>query len=222
MRWEWDESSRARDPTPAPHGAVDGLVVGRLVTCIGWFAVTGSGSRKPGVVVELALSSEPVARAQGFYFYDKEYNAWLAFSLVFNSTAYTGTLNLMGADLMYEKTRDISVVGGTGDFYVARRRHAKPRRRRGYRLLPPAASHAYTSRNKMHVRTYISTGIFMDCVAHGGRRLIVSSNEDEPWKRMTVYYLDIHDLQRRLCTSDEPMQAAALLRRRNLPAGLLC
>jgi hypothetical protein len=26
----------------------------------------------------------------------------------------------MGADLMAEKTRDISVVGGTGDFFMAR------------------------------------------------------------------------------------------------------
>ncbi|PUZ73108.1 hypothetical protein GQ55_2G448400 [Panicum hallii var. hallii] len=69
-----------------------------------------------------ALSSEPVARAQGFYFYDKKDapNAWFAFSLVFNSTACRGTLNLMGAYLMAEKTRDISVVGGTGDFFMAR------------------------------------------------------------------------------------------------------
>jgi len=74
------------------------------------------------VTEEQALSSEPVARAQGFYFYDKkeQYNAWMAFSLVFNSTAYTGTLNLMGADLIAERTRDISVVGGTGDFFMAR------------------------------------------------------------------------------------------------------
>ncbi|XP_020150108.1 dirigent protein 5-like [Aegilops tauschii subsp. strangulata] len=64
----------------------------------------------------------PTARAQGFYFYDKKgsLNSWFAFSLVFNSTAYKGTLNLMGADLMGERTRDISVVGGTGDFFMAR------------------------------------------------------------------------------------------------------
>jgi hypothetical protein len=64
----------------------------------------------------------PAARAQGFYFYDKKesFNAWFAFSLVFNSTAHKGTINLMGADLMGEKTRDISVVGGTGDFFMAR------------------------------------------------------------------------------------------------------
>ncbi|KAF7005648.1 hypothetical protein CFC21_020756 [Triticum aestivum] len=65
---------------------------------------------------------EPAIRAQGFYFYDKKesYNAWFGFSIVFNSTAATGTINLMGADLMYEVTRDISVVGGTGDFFMTR------------------------------------------------------------------------------------------------------
>ena len=65
---------------------------------------------------------EPVARAQGFYFYDKQesYTSWFGFSIVFNSTAATGTINLMGADLMYEVTRDISVVGGTGDFFMTR------------------------------------------------------------------------------------------------------
>ncbi|KAF8679165.1 hypothetical protein HU200_045931 [Digitaria exilis] len=68
------------------------------------------------------LSSEEVARAQGFFFYDGKVvpNAWFAFSLVFNSTAHRGTLNLMGADPMMEKTRDLSVVGGTGDFFMAR------------------------------------------------------------------------------------------------------
>ncbi|KAI3977054.1 hypothetical protein MKX01_032169 [Papaver californicum] len=68
------------------------------------------------------ISSSPVARAQGFYFYDMKikYNAWLAFSIVFNSSDYKGILNLMGADLMDQKTRDISVVGGTGDFLMTR------------------------------------------------------------------------------------------------------
>lgn len=68
------------------------------------------------------LRSTPVARAQGFYFYDKKstYNAWLAYSLFFNSTKYKGTINLMGADMMMEETRDVSVVGGTGDFFMAR------------------------------------------------------------------------------------------------------
>ncbi|KAJ4896986.1 Dirigent protein 6 [Raphanus sativus] len=66
--------------------------------------------------------SEYVARAQGFYFYDKKLgvNAWICMTLVFNSTEHKGTLNIMGADLMREPTRDIPVVGGTGDFFMAR------------------------------------------------------------------------------------------------------
>jgi hypothetical protein len=65
---------------------------------------------------------EPAARAQGFYFYDKKetYAAWFSFSLVFNSAAYKGSLSVMGADPMDEKTRDLTVVGGTGDFFMAR------------------------------------------------------------------------------------------------------
>ncbi|GFP81733.1 dirigent protein 5 [Phtheirospermum japonicum] len=68
------------------------------------------------------LLSEPAARAQGFYFYNKKdvVNAWFAFTLVFNSTQHKGTLNIMGADIIVEKTRDFSVVGGTGDFFMAR------------------------------------------------------------------------------------------------------
>ncbi|TVU37661.1 hypothetical protein EJB05_10987, partial [Eragrostis curvula] len=74
------------------------------------------------ITAEQALASEPVARAQGFYFYNKKTatNAWFAFSLVFNSTAYKGTLEIMGADIIVDKTRDFSVVGGTGDFFMAR------------------------------------------------------------------------------------------------------
>ncbi|CAL5061413.1 unnamed protein product [Urochloa decumbens] len=69
-----------------------------------------------------SLQSEPVAHAEGFYFYDRKESAsaWFAFTLVFNSTEHRGTLNLMGADIVAEKTRDISVVGGTGDFFMAR------------------------------------------------------------------------------------------------------
>ncbi|XP_044335534.1 dirigent protein 6-like [Triticum aestivum] len=64
---------------------------------------------------------EPAARAQGFYFYDKQelLTSWFGFSIVFNSTANKGTLNLVGADFMGDATRDFSVVGGTGDFFVA-------------------------------------------------------------------------------------------------------
>nr|XP_027083930.1 dirigent protein 6-like [Coffea arabica] len=68
------------------------------------------------------LLSPPIARAQGFYFYDMKdtYNAWFAYTLIFNSTEHKGTINIMGADMMMEKTRDLSVVGGTGDFFMAR------------------------------------------------------------------------------------------------------
>ncbi|KAL6544124.1 Dirigent protein 5 [Orobanche gracilis] len=68
------------------------------------------------------LTSTVVARAQGLYFYNKkdDNNAWFAFTLVFNSTEYKGTLDIMGADIMTKKSRDFSVVGGTGDFIIAR------------------------------------------------------------------------------------------------------
>ncbi|XP_020263939.1 dirigent protein 5-like [Asparagus officinalis] len=74
------------------------------------------------VTADPNLLSPPVARAQGFYFYDMktDYNAWFSYTLVFNSTKYKGTINLMGADLMMMETRDLSVVGGTGDFFMAR------------------------------------------------------------------------------------------------------
>ncbi|XP_059444396.1 dirigent protein 6-like [Corylus avellana] len=68
------------------------------------------------------LLSPPIARAQGLFFYNKkdDYNAWFAFTLVFNSSQHKGTINIMGADLMAEETRDFSVVGGTGDFFMTR------------------------------------------------------------------------------------------------------
>ncbi|MQM20029.1 hypothetical protein Taro_053043 [Colocasia esculenta] len=74
------------------------------------------------VTADEDLRSPPVARAQGLYFYDmkSDYNSWFAYTLVFNSSEHRGTINLMGADLMMEKTRDVSVVGGTGDFFMAR------------------------------------------------------------------------------------------------------
>ncbi|KAI3689817.1 hypothetical protein L2E82_47787 [Cichorium intybus] len=68
------------------------------------------------------LLSPPVARAQGFYFYDMKakYNAWFSYTLIFNSSEHKGTINIMGADMMDEETRDFSVVGGTGDFFMTR------------------------------------------------------------------------------------------------------
>ena len=75
-----------------------------------------------GQALPAGAEEEPAARAQGFYFYDKQepLTSWFGFSIVFNSTAHKGTLNLVGADLMGDATRDFSVVGGTGDFFMAR------------------------------------------------------------------------------------------------------
>ncbi|KAL3619218.1 hypothetical protein CASFOL_036788 [Castilleja foliolosa] len=74
------------------------------------------------VTNDTQLLSKPVAQAQGFYIYNKkdEANAWFAFTLVFNSTEHKGTMTIMGADIMMAKIRDFSVVGGTGDFFMAR------------------------------------------------------------------------------------------------------
>ncbi|XP_054823163.1 dirigent protein-like [Prosopis cineraria] len=68
------------------------------------------------------LNSTPVGRAQGFYFYDKKeiFTAWLGFSFVFNSSRLRGSINFAGADPLMNRTRDISIVGGTGDFFMAR------------------------------------------------------------------------------------------------------
>ncbi|KAI4364927.1 hypothetical protein MLD38_020958 [Melastoma candidum] len=91
---------------------------------------TGLGNFKFGKMVvfddpltkDRSFVSPPVAKAQGFYFYDMKttYNAWFAYTLIFNSTEYKGTLNIMGADMMDEPMRDLSVVGGTGDFFMSR------------------------------------------------------------------------------------------------------
>ncbi|KAA8522471.1 hypothetical protein F0562_013168 [Nyssa sinensis] len=74
------------------------------------------------ITVDNNLHSTPVGRAQGFYIYDKKdiFTAWLGFSFVFNSAEHKGSINFAGADPLMEKTRDISVVGGTGDFFMAR------------------------------------------------------------------------------------------------------
>lgn len=66
--------------------------------------------------------SPPVGRAQGMFFYDERYTygAWFAFSFRFNSSEHVGTLNFAGADPLRNQTRDISVIGGTGDFFMSR------------------------------------------------------------------------------------------------------
>ncbi|WOH12234.1 hypothetical protein DCAR_0831736 [Daucus carota subsp. sativus] len=74
------------------------------------------------VTLDNNLHSPPVGRAQGFYMYDKKeiFTAWLGFSMVFNSTQHRGSINFAGADPLMNKTRDISVIGGTGDFFMTR------------------------------------------------------------------------------------------------------
>ncbi|GKV26994.1 hypothetical protein SLEP1_g36204 [Rubroshorea leprosula] len=74
------------------------------------------------VTLDNNLHSTPVGRAQGLYFYDGKdvFTAWLGFSFVFNSTEHRGSINFAGADPLLNKTRDISVIGGTGDFFMAR------------------------------------------------------------------------------------------------------
>lgn len=69
----------------------------------------------------IGQQSSPVGRAQGLYIYDRKdyFTAWLGFSFWFNSTDHKGTLSFIGADPL-NKTRDISVVGGTGDFFMPR------------------------------------------------------------------------------------------------------
>ncbi|CAA3020909.1 disease resistance response protein 206-like [Olea europaea var. sylvestris] len=74
------------------------------------------------ITLDNNLHSTPVGRAQGFYFYDKKdiFTAWLGFSFVFNSTEHKGSINFAGADPLMNKTRDVSVIGGTGDFFMTR------------------------------------------------------------------------------------------------------
>ncbi|XP_059644091.1 disease resistance response protein 206-like [Cornus florida] len=74
------------------------------------------------ITLDNNLHSSPVGRAQGLYIYDTKntFTAWLGFSFVLNSTDYKGSMNFMGADPIMVKTRDISVVGGTGDFFMHR------------------------------------------------------------------------------------------------------
>ncbi|KAH8522065.1 hypothetical protein Peur_040620 [Populus x canadensis] len=74
------------------------------------------------ITLDNNLHSPPVGRAQGMYIYDTKntFTAWLGFSFALNSTDHHGTINFMGADPIMIKTRDISVVGGTGDFFMHR------------------------------------------------------------------------------------------------------
>ncbi|CAK8579277.1 unnamed protein product [Lathyrus sativus] len=74
------------------------------------------------ITLNHSLYSKQVGRAQGFYIYDTKntYTSWLSFTFVLNTTHHQGTITFAGADPIVAKTRDISVTGGTGDFFMHR------------------------------------------------------------------------------------------------------
>ncbi|CAN1778402.1 Dirigent protein [Linum perenne] len=74
------------------------------------------------ITLDNNLHSPPVGRAQGMYMYDTKntFTAWLGFTFCLNSTHHHGTINFVGADPLMNKTRDVSIVGGTGDFFMHR------------------------------------------------------------------------------------------------------
>ncbi|KAG7557416.1 Zinc finger CCHC-type superfamily [Arabidopsis suecica] len=78
--------------------------------------VVGSSSRDQNYL------SKPVARVQGFFFYHgkEKYDAWIAWIVVFNSTQHKGSFTIMGENPFMEPTRDLPIVGGTGDFLMTR------------------------------------------------------------------------------------------------------
>ncbi|KDP25354.1 hypothetical protein JCGZ_20510 [Jatropha curcas] len=74
------------------------------------------------VTLDNNLHSSPIGRAHGSYIYDTKntLSAWLGFTFSLNSTQLRGTINFIGADPILINTRDISIVGGTGDFFMHR------------------------------------------------------------------------------------------------------
>ncbi|CAN1171669.1 Disease resistance response protein 206 [Linum perenne] len=74
------------------------------------------------ITLDNNMHSPFVGRAQGMYLYDTKntYTAWLGFTLCLNTTQHHGTINLVGADPILNITRDVSIVGGTGDFFMHR------------------------------------------------------------------------------------------------------
>ncbi|XP_038688035.1 disease resistance response protein 206-like [Tripterygium wilfordii] len=74
------------------------------------------------ITVDNNLHSPSIGRAQGMYIYDTKntFTSWFGLSFFFNSTQHQGSINFVGADPILVKARDISVVGGTGDFFMHR------------------------------------------------------------------------------------------------------
>ncbi|XP_057857733.2 dirigent protein 5 [Cryptomeria japonica] len=75
------------------------------------------------ITLDSNMHSPQVGRAQGLYVYNGKHiqGAWFGFTIVLNSTDYKGSLTIAGADYpLDDKHRYFSVVGGTGDFLMAR------------------------------------------------------------------------------------------------------
>lgn len=74
------------------------------------------------ITLDNNLHCKPVGRAQGLYLCDEKevFTAWLGFTFVLNTTDRKGILTFLGADPIMVKTRDISMVGGTKDFFMSR------------------------------------------------------------------------------------------------------
>ncbi|CAL1373523.1 unnamed protein product [Linum trigynum] len=74
------------------------------------------------VTLDKNIHSTPVGRAQGSYIFDAKstYSVWLGFAFVLNSADYKGCITFAGAEPVTLKTRDVPVVGGTGDFFMHR------------------------------------------------------------------------------------------------------
>ncbi|KAK7318153.1 hypothetical protein RJT34_02851 [Clitoria ternatea] len=74
------------------------------------------------ITLDNNLRSKPVGRAQGFYIYDTKntFTSWLGFTFILNSIDHEGTITFAGADPTLQKSRDISIIGGTGDFFMHR------------------------------------------------------------------------------------------------------
>ena len=74
------------------------------------------------ITLDNNFHSKPIGRAQGLYLYDSKssFTSWLGFTFALNTTDLQGTLNFIGADPIMVKARDITVVSGTGDFFMHR------------------------------------------------------------------------------------------------------
>ncbi|XP_002971526.2 disease resistance response protein 206 [Selaginella moellendorffii] len=97
-----------------PHHNLTGLGFGKIIV------FNDSLTDGPSLA-----SSKVVGKGQGVYIYDHTqagvaFNALLLFSALIETGEYNGTINFMGADVILAPSRDISVVGGTGDFEMAR------------------------------------------------------------------------------------------------------